>query len=205
MSLQVRVFIAADGVVASAAVHAGGRPHQLGMEQFHGRIVHIAQGGHDVRKTVPDGELRRRTRRKLIINRLAVFVRRNRHLVIVPFVAAAFRTNKRPVHQLPPERLVAVHEFQLAEGRQDQIFLHLFNFTERSNCFADHIIAHDGDAVVGAAYAVVKILFTAEVGAPLGKKLCVSQLHLLPDRLALHLRIVQSDFRQNFLFAGFGI
>ena len=80
------------------------------------------------------------------------------------------------------EMSVAVHEFQLAEGRQDQIFLHLFNFTERSNCFADHIIAHDGDAVVGAAYAVVKILFTAEVGAPLGKKLCVSQLHLLPDR-----------------------
>ena len=42
-------------------------------------------------------------------------------------------------------------------------------------------------------------------GAPLGKKLCVSQLYLLPDHLALHLRIVQSDFRQNFLFAGFGI
>ena len=35
-------LIAADGIVASAAVHAGGRPHELCMEQFHGRIV-IAQ------------------------------------------------------------------------------------------------------------------------------------------------------------------
>ena len=164
---------------------------------------------------VLDGELRRRTRRKLIINRLAVFVRRNRHLVIVPFVAAAFRTNKRLVHQLPPERLVAVHKFHLAESRKNQIFLYLFDFTERSNCFADHIIAHDGDTVVGAAYAVVEVLLAAEVGAPVGKKLCVaaevgapvgkklcvSQLHLLPDRLALRLRIVQGDFRQDFFLA----
>ena len=66
-------------------------------------------------------------------------------------------------------------------------------------------IAADGIVASAAGHAVVKILFTAEVGAPLGKKLCVSQLHLLPDHLALHLRIVQSDFRQNFLFAGFGI
>ena len=66
-------------------------------------------------------------------------------------------------------------------------------------------IAADGIVASAAGHAVVKILFTAEVGAPLGKKLCVSQLHLLPNRIALHLRIVQSDFRQNFLFAGFGI
>ena len=66
-------------------------------------------------------------------------------------------------------------------------------------------IAADGIVASAAGHAVVKILFTAEVGAPLGKKLCVSQLHLLPDLLALRLRIVQGDFRQNFLFAGFGI
>ena len=115
MLLQIRVFIAADGIVASAAVHAGGRPHQPCMEQLHGRIVHIAQGGHNIRKTVPDSKLRCRTRCKFIINGLVVFIRRNRHLVIVPFVAAAFRPNKRPVHQLPPERLVAVHKPQPAE------------------------------------------------------------------------------------------
>ena len=42
MLLQIRVFIAADGIVASAAVHAGGRPHQSCVEQLHGGIVHIA-------------------------------------------------------------------------------------------------------------------------------------------------------------------
>ena len=68
------------------------------MEQFHGRIVHIAEGGHNIRKAVPDGKLRCRARRKFIINRLVGFVRHNRHLVIVPFVAAAFRTNKRLVN-----------------------------------------------------------------------------------------------------------
>ena len=36
-------------------------------EQLHGRIVHIAQGRHDIRKAVPDGKLRRRTRCKFII------------------------------------------------------------------------------------------------------------------------------------------
>ena len=43
MFLCIRVLIAADGVVTPAAVHAGGRPHELGMEQFHGRKVHITQ------------------------------------------------------------------------------------------------------------------------------------------------------------------
>ena len=106
MRRQIRVLIAADGIITSAAIHAGSRPHQPCVEQLHGRIVHIAQGGHDIRKAVPDGKLRCRTRCKLIIDGLAVFIRRNRHLVIVPFVAAAFRTNKRLVHQPPPERLV---------------------------------------------------------------------------------------------------
>ena len=65
------------------------------------------------------------------------------------------------------------------------IFLHLFDFTERSNCFADHIIAHDGDAVVGAAYAVVEVLFAAQVGAPVGEKDRVLPLHLFPYCLPL--------------------
>ncbi len=102
MFFYIRVLIAADGIVAPAAVHAGSRPHQLGVQQLHRRKVHITQGGHNIRKTVLDSKLRRRTRCKFIINRLVGFIRRNHHLVIVPFVAAAFRTNKRLVHQLPP-------------------------------------------------------------------------------------------------------
>ena len=56
MLLQIRVFIAADGIIASAAVHAGGRPHQSCVEQLHRCVVHIAQGRHDVCKAVPDGK-----------------------------------------------------------------------------------------------------------------------------------------------------
>ena len=175
------------------------------MEQLHGRIVHIAQGGHDIRKAVPDGELRCRTRRKLIIDGLVVFIRRNRHLVIVPFVAAAFRPHKRPVHQLPPERLVAVHKPQPAEDRQDQVFLHLLDLTEGCDGFADYIVAHNGNAVVGAAYAVVEVLFAAQVGAPVGEKVRILPLYFFPNRLPLYRRIVQSDLRPYLLLAGLGI
>ena len=68
MLLTIWVLIAADGIVAPAAVHAGSRPHQPCVEQLHGCVVHIAQGGHDICKAVPDGKLRRRTRCKFIIN-----------------------------------------------------------------------------------------------------------------------------------------
>ena len=201
MLLQIRVFVAADGIVASATVHAGGRPHQLCVEQLHGRIVHIAQGGHNIRKTVPYSKLRRRTRCEFIINRLIFIVRRNRHLVIVPFVAAAFRPHKRLVHQLSPERLVAVNKPQFAEDRKNQVFLHLFNLAERCDGFADHIIAHDSDAVIGAAYAVVEVLFAAQIGAPVGEEVDVLPLYLFPCRLPLCRRIMQGDFRQNFFLA----
>ena len=123
----------------------------------------------------------------------------------MPFVAAAFRTNKRLVHQLPPERLVAVHKFQLVESWKNQFFLHLFNFTECGHIPAHIVIAHNGDAVVGAAYAVVEVLFAAQVGAPVGEKDRVLPLHLFPYCLPLCFRIVQGDFRQNFFFAGRGI
>ena len=46
--------------------------------------------------------------------------------------------------------------FSLRKVGRIRYFLYLFDFTERSICFADHIIAHDGDTVVGAAYAVWK-------------------------------------------------
>ena len=171
------------------------------MEQLHRRKVHIAQGGHNIRKTVLDSKLRCRARRKFIINRLIFIIGRNRHLVIVPFVAAAFRPHKRLVHQLPPERLVAVHEPQPAEDWQNQIFLHLLDLMERCNGFADCVVAHDGNAVVGAADAVVEVLFAAQVGAPVGEKDRVLPLHLFPYCLPLCFRIVQGDFRQDFFLA----
>ena len=40
MFFYIRVLIAADGIVAPAAVHTGGRPHQPCVEQLYGRIVH---------------------------------------------------------------------------------------------------------------------------------------------------------------------
>ena len=97
MFFYIRVLVAADGIVAPAAVHAGARSYKPCVQQLHGRKVHITQGWHNIRNTVPDGKLRCRARCKFIINRLAGFIRRNRHLVIVPFVAAAFRarTNAR--------------------------------------------------------------------------------------------------------------
>ena len=42
MFFYIRVLVAADGIVAPAAVHTGSRPHQPCMEQLHGGIVHIA-------------------------------------------------------------------------------------------------------------------------------------------------------------------
>ena len=120
----------------------------------------------------------------------------------MPFVAATFRTNKRLVHQLPPKRLVAVHKSQLAEGRKNQIFLHLFDFTERSNCFADHIIAHDGDAVIGAAYAVVEVTFAAQICTPVGEEVHILPLYLFPYCLPLCVRIVQGDLRPYLFLAG---
>ena len=68
--------------------------------------------------------------------------------------------------------------------------------------FRSHIVkAHDGDAVVGAAYAVVKVLFAAQVGAPVGEIDRVLPLYLFPYCLPLCFRIVQGDFRQDFFLA----
>ena len=108
--------------------------------------------------------------------------------------------------QQPPEkRLVAVHKFQSAERGQDQRFFHLLDLPERGHGFAHHIIAQDGDAVVGAARTVVEIFCAAKVGAPVREKGCILPLHLLPDGFPPGFRVVQSDFGQNLLFAGLGV
>ena len=78
----------------------------------------------------------------------------------------------------------------------------LYTSTERSSCFADHIIAHNGDAIVGAAYAVVEVPFAAQVGAPVGEKLHILPLYLFPNRLPLRFRVVQGDLRPYHLLAG---
>ena len=123
----------------------------------------------------------------------------------MPFVAASFRPYKRPVHQLPPERLIAVHEPQPAEDRQDQVFLYLLDLTEGCDGLADRVIAHNGNAVVGAAYAVVEVPFAAQIGAPVGEEVHILPLYLFPYRLPLCRRIVQGDFRPYLLLAGLGI
>ena len=123
----------------------------------------------------------------------------------MPLVAEGLRPRKRLIHELPEKRLVAVHKFQIAEGGKHQIFLHLLDLPERRDGFAGRIIAQNGNAVIGAACAVVEILFAAEVGAPVGKELHILPLHLLPHRLPLRFRIVQRDFCENFLFARPGI
>ena len=75
------------------------------------------------------------------------------------------------MHQSFEKRLVAVHEFQLAESRQDQSLLHLLDLAKGRDVPARDIIAQDGDAVIGAAAAVVEVLLPAEVGAPVGEKI----------------------------------
>ena len=109
------------------------------------------------------------------------------------------------MHQSFEKRLVAVHEFQLAESRQDQSLLHLLDLAKGRDIPARDIIAQDGDAVIGAAAAVVEVLLPAEVGAPVGEKINILPLDPLPDRLALRLRIVLRDPCANFFFAGTGV
>ena len=76
---------------------------------------------------------------------------------------------------------------------------------DRCNRFAHGIIAHNGDAVVGASRAVVEVLFTAQVGTPVGEKLRILPLYFFPNRLLLYRRIVQGDLRPYLLLAGAGI
>ena len=129
--------------------------------------------------------------------------------MLLPFRASPLSLSatrrKYSMHQFPPERLVAVHEPQPAEDRQDQIFLHLLDLTERCNGLAGRVIAHNGDAVVGAAYAVVEVPFATQVGTPVGEKLRILPLYLFPYRLPLCRGIVQGDLRPYLLLAGIGI
>ena len=171
------------------------------MQKLYGCKVNIAECRHDVVKTELFCKLRGGTRRKFIIYRLVLVVRRNIHLIIVPFVTARFCPRKRLIHKFAPERLIAIDKFQLAECRQYQIFLNLFYLAERCDISAHIIITHDCYAVICAALAVMKILFPTEVSAPFGKKFHIFQLYFFPYRFPFLRRIMQSDFLLNFLFA----
>ena len=84
------------------------------------------------------------------------------HLIVMPLGALLFGILKRPIHQLPPKRLVDVNKAQPPEGRQDQIFFDLFNFAERDNIPADGVIDHNGDTVICSACAVVEVFAAAQ-------------------------------------------
>ncbi len=201
MSGKIGVPAAADGIVAFAALYAGRGAHKAGADELHRGVVHVAQGGHNLREAVFLGKLRRGTGRELVIDGPALLIGRDAHLVVVPPIAAALGPHERPVHKLSPERLIAIHEFQSAKGRQNQVFLHLLDLPEGRDVSAHGIVAHDGDAIVGAARAVVKILLSAKVGAPVGKISRILLLHPFPDRLALIRGIVQRNFAANLPFA----
>ena len=134
-------------------------------------------------------KLRRRAGREFIIDRLVRVEGRDVHFIVVPLVAEGLRPRKRLIHELPEKRLVAVRKFQLAEGGENQIFLHFLDLPERCDGPARGIVAQDRNAVIGAACAVVKILFAAEVGAPVGKEGHILPLPApLPDSAARFLR-----------------
>ena len=176
------------------------------MEQLHGRIVHVAERRHDRLKPVLLRKFRRRARRKLIVDGLVRIKGRDLHLVVVPLLAALFGPQERLVHQPPEKRLVAVHQAgQLPEGGQDQVFLQLLDLPEGCDIPAHGIVAHEGDAVVGAAGAVVEILPAAQIGAPVGEKIRILPLHPLPHGLPLRCGIVQGDLRLYLLPAGSGV
>ena len=164
MIVQIRVFVAADRIVAFAAVRTGGGAHQFCVDQLHGRKIHVAQGGHDVGKIVLDGKLRRRAGCEFVVDRLVRVERCDVHLIVVPFITGRLCPQKCFIHQLPEKRLVAVCEFQLAERGENQVFFHLLNLAERCDGFAGHIITHNRNAVIGSACAVVKILFAENPG-----------------------------------------
>ena len=155
--------------------------------------ISLKKRRHYLVKTVLFCEFRYRARRKFIIYRLVFIVGGNIHLVIMPPVASRLCAGKRLIHQSPPERFVAVNKFQLAEGRQDKVFLNLLDLAEGGHRLTHNVIAHDGYAVVCTALAVVEILFAAEVGTPIGEKFHIFKLDLLPHRIPLLGRVMQCD------------
>ena len=128
------------------------------------------------------------------------------HLKIAPFVTLPLGVLEGFVHQFFEWRLVAVDKSgEKAEGRQEQLSLHLLYFGKACFFLADHIVSHQSDAVVIAARPVVEVLFTAQIGAPVRQKGGILPLNPLPNGLSFRFRIVQGNLLLNLLFEGLGI
>ena len=195
------VAVAADRVIAFTAVGAGRFAHETGVNALHTLVIRVAQRRHDLQKIVLFCEFRRRACGEFIVDRLVRREGCDVHFVVAPLVALLFGVEEGTVHQFFEKRPVTVDEFQLAERAEEKIALHFLDLGEARDILAHDVICHQGNAVIGAALAVVEIFLSAEVGAPVGKKCDVLPLHTLPDALACVGREVQGDFGLNLLFA----
>ena len=199
------IAIADNGVIAPFAVCAGGLPYKPRMDAFHRLKIGVAECRHHFKQSVLFGKRRRRTRRKLVIDRLFPVKRCDMHFEVAPLVALPLGILKRPVHQLLEKRLVAIHKLHFAKRTEKEVSLHFFDLRKACRLTADRIVRHERDAVVVSALAVVKIFAAAEVGTPVGKKLDILPLHPLPHRLQAVRRIMQRDLFSDLFFACFGV
>ena len=185
MFFYIFVLVAAYGVIAFAALNTGGGANKLCVDKLHGSVVNIAKRRHYLLEPVLFRKFRRRTGCEFVIYRLILIEGGDIHFVIVPFIAAFFGPSKSLVHKPFPKWLIAVDKFKLAKRWQYKIFLNFFYFPKGGNLFANYIVAHNGYAVVGAAGSVVKIPFSAEVGAPITKKFDILPLYMLKNRISI--------------------
>ena len=120
MLSAIRVLVAADRVVAFAAVRTGRFADETRVNELHAGKIRITERGHDLEKVVLFGEFRGRTGGELIVDGLILVKRRDVHLKVAPLVALLFPSaNTTPesyrVQELFAKRLVDVDEFELAE------------------------------------------------------------------------------------------
>ena len=203
--LTAGVLIAADGIVALAAIRAGRFADEPRVDELHAGKVRVAERGHDLEQVVLFGEFRRGAFSKFVVDGLIRVERRDVHLEVAPPVALLLRVQERAVQEPFEKRLVDVDEFEpaeLSERRQKQLALHLLDLVKARHVPADDIVCHQRDAVVVAARAIVEVFCPAEVCAPVGEKFGVFLLHALPDRFAPVRWIMPGDLLPDLLLAG---
>ena len=175
------------------------------MDQLHGGVIRVAESGHDLQKAMGLCKFRGGAPGEFVVDGLFHVQGRHVHLVVPPLVALGLGVLEGAVHELFEEGLVAVHEFQKAEGRENQRALHFLDLVQTGDVLADGVIGHQGDAVVGSALAVVEVFPAAQVHGPVGEKSCVPLLDLGPDGLLPVLGVVEGDALPDFLFADLGV
>ena len=123
----------------------------------------------------------------------------------MPNITAFLCLGEGSVHQLLPEGTIAVCKPQHAEGRQNQIFLNDADFGRR-NLLPAHIPeAHLGDGIVGAAFAIVEVLLTAQIGSPGFQAVHILLLKLFPHGFPLFRRIMLGKHLLHLFLARFGV